>query len=399
MTALTTPFGRRPVTLAMMAAQLAAKACPPEQTVHKWALFRDLTEAKDRLGISDRALAVLQALLSFHQETALTGGDLIVYPSNRELALRAHGIAPATLRRHLAALVEAGLIIRRDSPNGKRYVRRARGEQIGEAFGFDLSILVARAGEIQRLAEEVREERREAAMLRERITVLRRDIAKMVGAAEEEGLAGPWRALRDRLRPLLAPIARSAGRQALEAIAATLGEIHTAATKCFEEHILSQNMSGNESQTERHYQNSNTDPSESEPSFQESRPTEARQSSTANGTQPPKGYPLGMVLEACPSIADYARDGIRTWRDFVDTAGFVRSMLGVSPSAWEEACEVMGPEAAAAVIAAILERHDQIRSAGGYLRSLTDKARAGEFSLGPVLMALLRRRLDRHRVA
>ncbi|MFC7397453.1 plasmid replication protein RepC [Chelatococcus sp. GCM10030263] len=98
-----------------------------DKTVHKWTLFRDLTEAKDRLGVTDRALAILQALLSFHQETALTSGDLIVYPSNRELALRAHGIAPATLRRHLSALVDAGLIIRRDSPNGKRYARKGQG--------------------------------------------------------------------------------------------------------------------------------------------------------------------------------------------------------------------------------------------------------------------------------
>jgi replication initiation protein RepC len=39
---------------------------------------------------------------------------------------------------------------------------------------------------------------------------------------------------------------------------------------------------------------------------------------------------------------------------------------------------------------AILQRGDEIKSAGGYLRVLTTKARAGEFSLGPVLMALLR---------
>jgi replication initiation protein RepC len=41
-------------------------------------------------------------------------------------------------------------------------------------------------------------------------------------------------------------------------------------------------------------------------------------------------------------------------------------------------------------MACILERAGHINSAGGYLRNLTDKARRGEFSLGPVLMALLR---------
>ena len=40
-----------------------------------------------------------------------------------------------------------------------------------------------------------------------------------------------------------------------------------------------------------------------------------------------------------------------------------------------------------------------IQSAGGYLRTLTDKARAGEFALGPVLMALIGQRLKRKRAA
>jgi replication initiation protein RepC len=398
MTLATTPFGRRPATLAMVAAQLASKTCPPDKTVHKWTLFRDLTEAKDRLGVPDRALAVLQALLSFHQETALTGGDLIVYPSNRELALRAHGIAPATLRRHLAALVDAGLIIRRDSPNGKRYARKGQGGRIEEAFGFDLSILVARADEIQRLAEEVREERREAAKLRERISLFRRDIAKMIGIAEDEALHGPWGDFRARFLPLVAPLPRNAGRPTLTAVASELAALHQAVHKCLEDHINYQEKSTNESQSERHYQNSNPDRFESEPSFQKSRPNAAGIADPPPAS-PPRAYPLGMVLEACPSIADYRSDQIRNWRDLIDTAGLVRSVLGVSPSAWQEACEVMGAEAAATVIAAILERHEHIRSAGGYLRSLTEKARAGEFSLGPVLMALMRGRLERPRVA
>jgi replication initiation protein RepC len=53
-------------------------------------------------------------------------------------------------------------------------------------------------------------------------------------------------------------------------------------------------------------------------------------------------------------------------------------------------CAVMGPENAATVIACILEKAGHINSAGGYLRDLTRRAQKGEFSLGPVLMALLR---------
>ena len=68
----------------------------------------------------------------------------------------------------------------------------------------------------------------------------------------------------------------------------------------------------------------------------------------------------------------------------------VRSMLAVSPSAYEKACEVLGPENAATVIACIFERSGHINSAGGYLRDLTRRAERGEFALGPMLMALVR---------
>ena len=61
-------------------------------------------------------------------------------------------LSPATLRRHLAVLVECGLIIRRDSPNGKRFARKGRGGQVEQAYGFDLSPLVARAAEFEAMA-------------------------------------------------------------------------------------------------------------------------------------------------------------------------------------------------------------------------------------------------------
>ncbi len=96
-----------------------------------------------------------------------------------------------------------------------------------------------------------------------------------------------------------------------------------------------------------------------------------------------------MVLEACPDIADYAKGGISNWRDFLCVAAVVRSMLGISPSAWEAAQITMGELPAAIVVAAILQRGAAIASAGGYLRELTRKAEVGEFTLGPMLMALI----------
>jgi replication initiation protein RepC len=74
-------------------------------------------------------------------------------------------------------------------------------------------------------------------------------------------------------------------------------------------------------------------------------------------------------------------------------------MLGISPSAWEEAQDVMGEVTAAIVVAAILQRGAAINSAGGYLRDLTERARAGQFSPGPMLMALIGNRKREKRSA
>src|SRR5258708_26579055 len=146
----TTPFGRRSLTLAHVATQMAASARPPDKVIHKWKVFKAVCVARPRIGVSERSLAVLNALISFHPDTTLTGGDdLIVFPSNELLCLRTHGMPASTLRRQLAALVDAGLIVRRDSPNGKRYARKSRGGEIKLAFGFGLAPLVVRAAEFE----------------------------------------------------------------------------------------------------------------------------------------------------------------------------------------------------------------------------------------------------------
>ena len=118
MDGITTHFGRRTMTLGMLASQATAKKIAPEASVDKWKLYRWLCEARPKLGISDRSLSVLNALMSFYPKTDLNGSDgLVVFPSNAQLSLRTHGMAETTLRRHLAALVEAALLSRRDSPN------------------------------------------------------------------------------------------------------------------------------------------------------------------------------------------------------------------------------------------------------------------------------------------
>lgn len=399
----TTPFGRRPMTLGQMASQVTAKSIPEGTTVEKWKVFRSIREARDLLGATDRSLAILNALLSFHRDSELSGdGTLVVWPSNEQLMARANGMPPTTLRRHLAVLVDCGLIIRRDSPNGKRFARKGRGGEVEQAYGFDLSPIVARAEEFEQLAEAVQAEKKAFKVSKERLTLLRRDIVKMIDAGIEEGVPGNWGRIGQIYQEIIARLPRTAPRQVVESLCDELQELWTEVHDMLELFTKTQNMDANESQSGCHIQNSNPDSI-----FESERG--ARKKSGAGGSAdendnlrslPKRELPLGIVLDACPDLMDLAQGGrIRHWSDFLAAVEVARPMMGVSPSAWREACEAMGEVQAAITLAAILQRSDQINSAGGYLRSLTDKAREGHFSTWPMVMALLRSKLDADKAA
>jgi replication initiation protein RepC len=200
-------------------------------------------------------------------------------------------------------------------------------------------------------------------------------------------------------RGLVEGISRTARLEELEAAAEALSSLADDILNLLEIQVKTTNTSANESQNERHKQNSNPNHlTDLEPSLQEGRAAKPERSLPPT-VPTEKTYPLGMVLSACPDIGDYAKGGIANWRDFLATAEVVRPMLGISPSAWEEAQMVMGDTQAAIVIACLLQRSSAIQSAGGYLRELTRKAGAGEFSLGPVLMAQINARTRERRTA
>lgn len=394
----TTPFGRRTMTLGQIASQVKARAAPKDAAVHKWQTFQHIREARDLLGATDRALAILNALLSFHQETVLTGdGDLIVWPSNEQLMARANGMSPTTLRRHLAILVECGLIIRRDSPNGKRYARKGRGGKIQQAFGFDLSPIVARAADFKDMADAAQAEKRAFRLARERLTLLRRDIVKLIDTGTEQGVPGNWDRVQQNYQAIISRLPRSARRQLVESICEELEVLWREIRDVLESFVDSSNTDANESHFGRHIQNPNPDSnSESESGTGEREEAGCSADGTDNlRSQPKRDLPLEIVLSACPNMRELAQRGeLGHWRDFLAAAELVRPMLGISPSAWREACEVLGERQAAITVAAIYQRADQINSAGGYLRSLTDRARDGKFSTRPMVMALLRAKQD-----
>ncbi|WP_099867503.1 plasmid replication protein RepC [Pararhizobium haloflavum] len=432
----TSPFGGRAMTRAqfiineqvrkarqaLMARRGEDETSAPDDSaegVDKWRLIRALSEGRAHFALSDRTIAVLDALTSFHPERMLDpAGPLVVFPSNAELSIRARGMAPATLRRHLAALVSAGLVLRRDSANGKRYARRDDTGSIEQAFGFDLAPLALRAAEIEEAAAAQRQLSAAIRTVRGEITIHLRDIAKTLEAAEAERRPIDWTGLRDRLEALSGRLARNLDlptlSRRLDGLAKLRDEVESAYLSSLGDRELDhkeQEMSANDSRNERHIQNSNTD-SHSE-SFQEKersgwptaletksavqtgRPSAERAKArheavgvTSSGPRQGPAVPLETVLQRCPQMRDYAPGGLAGWPDMMRAADTVRSMLGISPDAWRKARDEMGEANAAIAIAAMLERAEAIRSPGGYLRTLTERASAGKFSVKPMLAAL-----------
>ena len=382
----------------------------PARPVNKWVLLRELSKAQAAFGVSERDLTVLQGLLSFFPGDELgtegTEGDaMIVFPSNKAICERLNGMPCSTMRRHLARLVQAGLIARRDSPNGKRFQRREGDDRM--VFGFDLAPLHARAEAIARAAEAVRAEESHCKRLRVIVSLMRRDAAALAefGASLHPGLA-LWEELAAQAAETGRALRRKLSSEALTAHRAAMARALDAARDVIDG-PATEEMNTNDARIEQHHHNSNKDSLESEPGFEKAKGANAARPSLAAGLaedtgegEPESGakgqgvprIPLHLVLAACPSLRDFHDGPIRHWHQLFDAACGLRPSMGISPSAWDEAQRCMGPEAAAITLVAMLERFDEIRSPGGYLRSLSGKASAGAFSCGPMIMALLSRR-------
>ena len=393
------PF-MRPISHAHLRVIERPEASVPARPVNKWELLRELSKAQAAFGVSERDLTVLQGLLSFFPDDALGGNaEMVVFPSNKAICERLNGMPCSTMRRHLARLVEAGLLQRRDSPNGKRYVRKHGEDRV--VFGFDLSPLYCQSEEIARAAEAVREAEERVRRLREVVSLMRRDLAALAEFGDEiqPGL-GLWDQLRDKAALTARALRRKLSIEDLAAYRADLEALLDQARNVIDG-PETEEMNTNDAQSERHHHNSNKESIDLEPALEKSGVAAGVPDVDTNepvadvdeqDTRHMPKIPLHLVIAACPSLKTFYQGEIRHWHQLFDAACHVRPAMGISASAWEEAQRFMGPEQASIVVAAMLERFADIRSPGGYLRALTAKAAAGEFSCGPMVMALIGRR-------
>lgn len=270
------------------------------------------------------------------------------------------------MRRHLRNLLAAGLLLRRDSSNGKRYALRGDNAQV--AFGFDLSPLLEKAGDIFRAASEADETEQKIRNARRRLALMRRDLFALLPllSAETSAQTEAWWDTTTRV------LRRKLSCQALEEICAE----HESLLAILKTSLLT----SSDSQNEQHIHNSNIKYLESE----------------ASKTPDPIGtvasvetLPLDLVLKACPDLAVFNGSPIRSSDELINLTRKIYRSLGITDQCYDEARRYLGLEQTAIVIAALLQRFAHIRSPSAYLRSLIRKAAEGKFSCRPMIMALI----------
>ena len=413
------PTGLRRLTPGLLAAERAAAefAGLPEGVAVPGQVLAAFKAAAPCLGLSPRLVHAVDWLFRFTQPQDWgRGGRPIVWPS-AAMQQEALGLSATRVKALNRALIEAGLVTMKDSPNGKRYGRRDAQRRIIEAYGFDLSPLAARYQEFLRLAEAARVERAEIGRLRRRATIARNGIIQSLETAAEYGFWGEEWARLERETKELARVLRRLETLAVVALAVETLERRQRAARERLENLLSRagestatavDSDPKEAENGPHQytykisldpeQDTVMAPEESNAGaagiFSEPGTVAAAAPAkigAEGGETKPRDNGSGKILrlsadelaQLAPRLRVYLGTAAPGWPEVVTAADWLRGELGVSQSLWGEACLAMGREQAAIAIAVVSAKDPaHFRTTpGGYFYGMVAKAKAGELNL------------------
>ncbi|MDD2765497.1 MAG: plasmid replication protein RepC [Opitutaceae bacterium] len=357
------------------------------------------------LGIGPRVAQAVDWLFRFTQpQDWQPGARPMVWPS-AAMQTAELGITETQAKRLNRHLAELGLIVMRDSPNGKRYGRRDKTGHIIEAYGFDLSPIALRIEEFRAIAEAGREERAAVAGLRRRASIARASLRQTWETYREQQIEAPAdlrsagqaasRGLKGldasrRLRPAVEALEDAAAnaRRSLEtALAVASQASQTAAdpvNMCPRGHADVPHITAT-----NHLLNPKKDTVIAQREC--SRGGQPGRTAPAEAVTRPERRDRGTVMKLstdelvrlAPRLRPYLGGPSPTWPEVVDAADWLRHDLGVSKPLWGEACMTMGREQAAIALALVSAKPaEHFRSSpGGYFHAMVERARTGALHL------------------
>lgn len=337
-----------------------------------WKVFRDLREAKDRYGLAAQPFATLQALVGALKPE----GGAIVFLSNAELSRRTNYLAERTVRRHIQALVTAGIVTRRDSPNRKRY--RCRNPQTAGqlAFGIDLRPFLERAEEFRAAAEEAVAERAQVRFLRAQLRVL-------AGALERDGR---YPSFVDECRRIVRRKTSSVElRHFLDQAPCPLPEDA-------EPELLGSSrtslLTARDGSSVRHHQKSDEEEIDgNRPCLSEDKGRNASRIIMRSA----EGASLATILAACPTALTFAERVPRSLQELEALSDRLAGWIGIDRSLLSAAREAVGPQRTAKTVLAMTEMLSSLRSPAAYFQSVTIGRRSASYSPDRFLKRLSRR--------
>lgn len=359
---------------------------------------------------------LVDQLMAFSQPQDWQRGNRpIVWPSNATLADRLD-VCQRHVRRLLGRLVDTGIIVPVDGAEGRRWGRRDSSGRIAEAYGFDLSPLADRFGEFRAIAEAAARDHKARSALRRRLTIARKAIQQLAETALEHGLGDrghqvedeglprqirDWRAWLDEALTVASETAAEGTPLAILEAGVVELERRRAAGEETLINALAVKESSAEDKNVRLYTTTNQPGSDSsatgnrDSGMGSNGPGDGSSLETDNALpdEPPAATPKFLV-RVSPPLQDQLLTPSPTWSDVVDAADRLRHQLGISRSAWIDACHALGRYQAATAVAIIAAKRDTIRSPGGYLRGMIARGRDGELHLLRSLHGLAERRRD-----
>ena len=394
--------GSRRLTLTMLAAREQADRFEglPRGMGKPFRFLAAFQQAAPYLGLPPQAFAWLSFLVQSTQAQDWEEGSRpIAWPAAARQGefLALEPTAVKTLNRQLA---EAGIVVMRDSPTGKRYGRRDPvTKQIIEAYGFDLSPLAFRTDEFIRIAAEAKAERERTGQMKRRATCARRAIAQIGETLTRQGPLPPeWPRLAAETAELVAAIRKARTSDDLALIAQSLESRKTQAETWAKEascpvendptgsperpHTISTSLSLYPSDTVIASEKSSRGEIASEASgivSQVKGNRAGRDETSCDFDAPAKVHP-GELLQLAPRLAEHVAQDYPDWADIVNAAGGgLRNELGVSQTLWGEACLAVGRPMAALALAIVSTkpREHFTRGAGGYFAAMVKRAKTG----------------------
>jgi len=152
----------------------------PLFAVTRKALVKAVRDAVRALGLDRSERQLIEFLAVCFGEQQFTHG-LLCWPSNARIEKRT-GMSERTIRRAIGKLRDRGLVVMRDSANGKRFPITNEQGEIVDARGFDLAPLHARASEFAERVRALDLEDRLRRQLRDDLTAARNAVRDLCAA-------------------------------------------------------------------------------------------------------------------------------------------------------------------------------------------------------------------------